>query len=104
MNVSDQASCKMEFKPFNRSYSQLTFMKNNILVSYLLSSSRILKINHYAQSNPTNTLSHAILNVQFFFLAFLTRVAVAIIFFTFSPLRCPLHRCNRKRYSWISAV
>ena len=27
-----QAACKVEFQPFNRSYSQLTFMKNNILV------------------------------------------------------------------------
>ena len=33
MNVSDyQAACKVEFQPFNQSYPQLTFVKNNILV------------------------------------------------------------------------
>ena len=32
-SVSDyQAACKVGFQPFNRSYSQQTFMKNNILV------------------------------------------------------------------------
>ena len=64
-------------------------MKNNILVpTIIFSPPRMQKINHYAQPNPTNPLTHAI-KYSVFFLAFSTRVAVAIIFFTFPPAEVP---------------
>ena len=62
MSVSDyQAACKVEFQPFNRSCSQLTSTKNNILVRVrYISSPRMQKMNKYTQPNATNPLTHAI--------------------------------------------
>ena len=46
------------------------------------------KINNYTQPNPTNPLKHAA-KYSVFFLAFSTRVAVAIIFSTLPPAEVP---------------
>ena len=59
-----QAACKVEFQPFGRSYSQLTFMKNNVLVPMVYFVSPNAE-NIYTQPNPTNKLTHAI-NIQGF--------------------------------------
>ena len=60
------------------------------MYSYLryISSPRMQKIDSYTQLNPTNPLTHAV-EYSVFFLAFSTRVAVAIIFFTISPVGVP---------------
>ena len=91
---------------FNHSIGRThSWRLGKIIYSYLryISSPRMHKINNHTQPDSTNPLTHTI-NYSVFFLAFSTRVAVAIIFFAFSPLRCPLQRRNRKRYGWISAV